>query len=71
MEQTQLEVREVTNGTLVDRIDLISLRIQGNKSEIQSGTGTSERLVVVSCFQTIPCKVKTHQGNPEDAERGS
>ena len=71
VQQAQLEVRGMTAGTLVDRKDLISLGIQGNKSEAQCGTGTSERLVVASCFQTISCMGKTHQGNPEDPEIGS
>ena len=55
VQQTQLEVGGVTTGTLVDKIYLILLGIQENKSETQSGTG-SGRLVVASCFQTIPCK---------------
>ena len=71
MQQNQLEVRGVITRTLVERIDLISLGIQENKSEAQSRTSTSESLIVASCFQTIPCMGKTHQGNPEDPVIGS
>ena len=53
----------MTARTLVDRTDLISFGIWENKSEDQSGTGTSERLIVGSCFQAIPYMGKTHQ-NP-------
>ena len=53
--QTQLEVSVVTTRTLVDGIDLISLGIWEKKSDAQSGTDILKRLIVASCFQTLPC----------------
>lgn len=69
--QNWLEIRVVTTRTLVDGIALISLKIQEKKSEAQSGTGISKRLIVASCFQISPCMWKTYRGNPKDLEIGS
>lgn len=69
--QTQLEVSVVTTRTLVDGIDLISLGIWEKKSDAQSGTDILKRLIVASCFQTLPCMWKTYQSNPKDLEIGS
>lgn len=63
VQQTQIEVKGMTARTLVDRIDLISLGIRENKSQDQSGAGSSVRLIVASCFQAIPYMGKTHE-NP-------